>query len=77
MTKVMISSYGLLYLIVVLDWNTKKIVGYSLKSRSKTDDWLEALNHAVNNQFPNGIVSKNKELFLISDNGSQTISQEV
>ncbi len=76
MTKVMISSFGWLYLVVVLDWHSKKIVGYSLKTRSRTDDWLEALNHAVNIQFPNGILSKNKELSLISDNGSQPTSQK-
>lgn len=76
MTKVMVSSFGWLYLVVVLDWHSKKIVGHSLKTCSKTDDWLEALNHAVNNQFPNGILSKNKELFLISDNGSQPTSQK-
>ncbi len=76
MTKVMVSSSGWLYLVVVLDWHSKKIVGYSLKTRSRTDDWLEALNQAVNNQFPNGVLSKNKELSLISDNGSQPTSQK-
>jgi len=76
MTKVMVSSYGWLYLVVVLDWHSKKIIGYSLKTHSKTDDWLEALNHAINNQFPKGILSKNKDLFLISDNGSQPTSQK-
>ena len=76
MTKVMIPSFGWLYLVVVLDWHTKKIVGYSLSSHSMTKDWLVALNHAVNNQFPNGILSKNKELSLISDNGSQPTSQK-
>jgi len=76
MTKVMVSSFGWLYLVVVLDWHSKKIVGYSLKARSRTDDWLEAINHAVNNQFPNGILSKNNDLSLISDNGSQPTSQK-
>lgn len=76
MTKVMVSPYGWLYLVVVLDWHSKKIVGYSLKTHSRTDDWLEALNYAANNQFPNGILSKSKDLFLISDNGSQPTSQK-
>ena len=35
MTKVMVSSFGWLYLVVVLDWHSKKIVGYSLKSHSR------------------------------------------
>lgn len=76
MTKVMIPSFGWLYLVVVLDWFSKKIVGYSLKMRSRASEWLEALNQAVNNQFPQGILSKNNELFLISDNGSQPTSQK-
>ena len=76
MTKVLIQSFGWLYLVIVLDWFSKKIVGYSLKTRSKTEDWLEALNNAANNQFPQGILSKSKELFLISDNGSQPTSQK-
>lgn len=74
MTKVMVKSFGWLYLVIVLDWFTKKIIGYSLKMHSQTNDWLEALNHAVNNQFSQGILSKNQELFLISDNGSQPTS---
>jgi len=74
MTKILIRSFGWLYLVIVLDWFTKKIIGYSLKMRSKVDDWLEALNNAVNNQFPQGALTKQEELFLISDNGSQPTS---
>jgi len=76
MTKVLIQSYGWLYLVILLDWFSKRIIGYSLKMRSKTEDWLEALNNAVNNQFPQGILSKAQELFLISDNGSQPTSEK-
>ncbi len=76
MTKVLIRSFGWLYLVVVLDWFSKKIIGYSVKIRSKADDWLEALSLACNNQFPQGILSKTQELFLISDNGSQPTSQK-
>jgi len=74
MTKVLIQSFGWLYLVVILDWFSKKIIGYSLKMRSRTNDWLEALNSAINNQFPQGILSKSQELSLISDNGSQPTS---
>lgn len=73
MTKVMVPSWGWLYLHVVLDWYTKKIVGCTLSSRSKTSDWLEALNDAVNTQFPEGIRETGK-LKLVSDNGSQPTS---
>jgi len=43
MTKVMVNTWGWLYLHVVLDWYTKKIVGYNLSMRSKTSHWLDAL----------------------------------
>lgn len=74
MTKVMIIDYGWQYLTIVKDWYSKKLIGYSLSNHSKTDDWLRALNTACNTQFPNGILSKEHELFLVSDNGSQPTS---
>lgn len=77
MTKIKIAPWGWLYLCIVLDWCTKEIVGYSLGIQSKTDDWLNAVEMAVNDRFPNGIRShlKTQELFLISDNGCQPTSQ--
>ena len=75
MTKVMIESFGWLYLVVVLDWHTKKIVGYSIGIRSRAVDWLEAINRACNQQFPDGILRKEQELFLVSDNGSQPTAE--
>lgn len=73
MTKVMVNGWGWLYLHVVLDWYTKKIVDCNLIIRSRTSDWLDALNAAVNRQFPDGIRGK-EQLFLVSDNGSQPTS---
>lgn len=73
MTKVMVSHWGWLYLHIVLDWYTKKIVGYNLSLQSKTRDWLDALNAAVSQQFPDGVREK-EQLFLVSDNGSQPTS---
>lgn len=76
MTKIKLASWGWLYLCVVLDWHTKEILGHSLSLQSKTDDWLDALQMAVNDRFPNGIRNDLKErLFLISDNGCQPTSQ--
>ncbi|MCF7895234.1 MAG: IS3 family transposase, partial [Candidatus Omnitrophica bacterium] len=77
MTKIRMATWGWLYLTVVLDWHTKEIVGYSLSLRSKTEDWLDALEKAVNNRFPEGIREsvKEQQLFLISDNGCQPTSQ--
>jgi transposase InsO family protein len=76
MTKVMVPSFGWLYLVVVLDWYTKKLVGYSISTRSKATDWLDALNTACDTQFPQGIMSKEQNLYLVSDNGSQPTSQK-
>jgi transposase InsO family protein len=77
MTKIKIAPWGWLYLCLVLDWYTKEIVGYSLGLQSKTNDWLDALEMAVNNRFPRGIREsvKKQQLFLISDNGCQPTSQ--
>jgi transposase InsO family protein len=71
MTKVMIETFGWLYLVVVLDWYTKKIIGYSVGTRSRAVEWLDAVNMACNQQFPKGILRKDQELCLVSDNGSQ------
>lgn len=76
MTKIMIEAFGWVYLQVVLDWYSKKIVGYSLTMGSKTKDWEEALGNAINEQFPRGINETLKTpLKLISDNGCQPTSE--
>ena len=62
-----------MYLHLVLDWSSKKIVGYDLSLQSKTSDWLRALQRAVNQQFPDGIRETGK-LQLVSDNGCQPTS---
>jgi putative transposase len=76
MTKIKLHGWGWLYLTVILDWHTKEIIGHSLNLQSKTKDWLDALEIAVNTRFPAGIRESMKEqLFLISDNGCQPTSQ--
>lgn len=72
MTKFYINSFGWVYLVVVLEWYNKKIVGYKLNIRSKADDWIEALTMAVDNNCPLG--SREYHLHLMSDNGSQPTS---
>lgn len=72
MTKFYVQSFGWVYLVIVLDWYSKKIVGYKLNIRSKADDWIEALNMAVDNNCSLG--SREYELHLMSDNGSQPTS---
>ena len=75
MTKIKIGSWGWYYLVVILDWYTKQIVGYKLSLQSKNKDWQEALCQAVNHCFPEGIKDNLKNtLFLVSDNGCQPTS---
>jgi transposase InsO family protein len=75
MTRILIPTVGWVYFHTVLDWFTKKIVGYSLSFTSKAGDWLNGLNSALNNQFPYGIKDTLKSpLYLVSDNGSQPTS---
>jgi putative transposase len=44
MSKVMIASFGWVYLHIVLDWYSKEIIGFSVSFQSKTEDWLDALH---------------------------------
>ena len=73
MTKFMVNGLGWVYFVVVLDWYTKKIVGYNISLTSKTRDWLDALDKAINNQFSDGV--RGEGLKLVSDNGSQPTSR--
>ena len=71
MTKVMTDS-GWVYIVIVLDWYSKKVVGHYSGSQAKTCHWLEALERGLNRQFPDGVRGHN--LHLMSDNGSQPTS---
>jgi transposase InsO family protein len=72
MTKVMVDGFGWIYVVIVLDWYTKKIVGHYAGVQSKAWHWLVALNKAVNRQFPDG--ARDKGLKLMADNGCQPTS---
>ena len=71
MTKVL-SKTGWVYVVIVLDWYTKKIVGHYSGKQARTKEWLEALNKAFKREYPLG--ARGKGLKLISDNGSQPTS---
>lgn len=73
MTKIMVESWGWLYLHVVLDWGSKKLVGWHLSTTSKTKDWRHALDNALNTQFPWG-KPQDHVLKLVTDNGCQPTS---
>lgn len=72
MTKVMVEGFGWMYIVVILDWYTKKIEGYYAGMQCKSCHWLEALDEAVNREFPDGV--REQGLHLMSDNGSQPTS---
>jgi transposase InsO family protein len=69
MTKVLVEGCGWVYIVVVLDWYTKAIVGYYAGGRCTAQHWLAALDMAVNRQFPEG--ARGQGLSLMSDNGCQ------
>jgi transposase InsO family protein len=69
MNKVMVHGFGWMYITVVLDWYTKKIVGYYAGLQCRGKHWLEALDSSINQQFPDGVWEQG--LCLMSDNGSQ------
>jgi transposase InsO family protein len=61
-----------MYIVVVLDWYTKKIVGHYAGVPCAAQQWLAALHMAVSQQFPEG--ARGKGLSLMSDNGCQPTS---
>ena len=72
MTKVMVEGFGWIYIVVVLDWYTKTIVGFYAGMHGQAQHWLVALDRAVNRQFPAGV--RDQGLSLMSDNGCQPSS---
>ncbi len=71
MTKVM-TERGWVYVVIVLDWYSKKIVGHYSGARATSREWLEALEKGLNREFPGGV--RGQGLKLMSDNGSQPTS---
>ena len=72
MTKVAVDAFGWVYVVVVLDWYTKKFLGYHIGLQATTAHWLAALDMAVNRQFPEGV--RGHAVHLMSDNGCQPTS---
>ena len=72
MTKTLVEGFGWVYIVVVLDWYTKKIVGYQAGLQCTSRHWLEALDMGLNRQFPNG--ARDQRLHLMADNGCQPTS---
>ena len=72
MTKFLIPGLGWAYLVIVLDWFSRKVVGWRLSVRCRTQEWREALEEAVLQEFPHGV--RGQGLKLVSDNGCQPSS---
>jgi len=68
MTKVMTQS-GWVYIVLVIDWYSKKIVGYHAGYQSRSAEWLQALEMGLQDSFPDGV--RDQGLHLMSDNGCQ------
>ncbi len=71
-TKVLVEPIGWIYVVVVLDWYTTKIVGHYAGLQAKSSHWLMALEQAVHHQFPAG--GQGQGLSLMSDHGCQPTS---
>jgi putative transposase len=69
MTKGMVTGFGWLSVVVVLDWDTKQIVGYDAGVPCTTQHGRAALHMAVNRQSPVG--ARGMRWSLMSDHGCQ------
>jgi putative transposase len=72
MTKVLVEGFGWVYVVLVLDWYTKKIVGHYAGIPCTARQWLAALDMAVNRQIPGGV--REQDLSLMCHNGCQPTS---
>jgi putative transposase len=72
MTKVMVAGFGWVYVVLVLDWYTKKIVGYYAGVPCTARHWRAALDMAVNRECPTG--ARDQGVSLMSDHGCQPTS---
>jgi len=74
MTKFYVHTVGWVYLVIVLDWFSRKIIGHRFGLRPDTQLWIDALQMAVQNECPAG--SRSYDIHLMTDNGSQPTSQK-
>jgi putative transposase len=72
MTQFLLSSGQKLFLVIVLDVFLRRIVGWHLSHRCRTQEWLAALDMALLAEFPMG--SRSQGLILRLDNGCQPTS---
>ena len=75
MTSFALSDFTPLYLMMVTDCYTRKIVGWTLDRRCRAGEWVGALRIALESE---GLTTKEvcRKLTLRSDNGSQPCSKK-
>jgi len=73
MTSFMLANGTKLFLVIVLDIFTRRIVGWRLSRRCRAREWLDALEQAVMTEFPDGV--RDAGLTLRMDNGCQPTSR--
>jgi putative transposase len=75
MTSIYLSDMTPLFLIVVIDCFTRKLVGWTLDRRCRASEWISALRLALDNQKINSEEAR-RSLTLRSDNGCQPTSNK-
>lgn len=73
MTSFMLTTGQKVFLIVVMDIFTRRIVGWHASLRCRASEWLQALHMALNAEFPDGV--RGHDLTLRMDNGCQPTSR--
>jgi transposase InsO family protein len=71
MTKILTAA-GWVYLVIVLDWYTKKVIGWECDYKSRSSEWLNAVDMSLRTQFP--VTARGDGVHLMSDNGCQPTS---
>jgi len=73
MTSFVLSNGSTVYLVLVEDVFTRRIVGWHVSSRCRAVEWTTALDQAILTEFPDG--SRGQNLTLRMDNGCQPTSK--
>ena len=73
MTSIVLTTLQRVFLIVVMDVFTRRIVGWHLSNRCRSREWIMALEQAIHAEFSEGV--RGEGLTLRSDNGSQPTSK--
>jgi len=73
MTLFMLSHGTKVFLMVVMDVFTRRIVGWHANLRCRAVEWLRALDQALQTEFPDGV--RGHDLTLRMDNGCQPTSR--